>query len=211
MKRAHRGALVVGLLLLLLLLLLPPPLPLTAPISSRVAAQVIELLEGDFYGPAVMLPETEVVFGYTLFCAADLSWGSDPCPLKAAAAPPAGAGPDSVDETSFFNFAALGDLGVDAEASASGGAVVPLTGGTWALWASVQAPWNFDGTVAVRASTAPPSESQPFVVLGSQPVEIMRFTTPFVERIYAQIKVTNGYSAPATHLLQVRFRVGKVR
>jgi len=45
-------------------------------VAVTAEAQVIEVLEGATYGPVVMLPETEVIFGYTILCAAGLPWRS---------------------------------------------------------------------------------------------------------------------------------------
>lgn len=192
--------------------------------AHAASGQVIEILEGASYGPVVLLPETEVIFGYTIMCAADLPWGSDPCPARPAASLVAVRSADGAQEDTewpegsgtAFNFGALWDLDASAlsdEESGAWGAVAPLSSGTWALFARLIPHWAFDGEVAVRVAYGPPAPGQPFVPLSSQPVELMRFLSPVVEDLYVEIKVTNRYSIPQSggYLLGVEFRVQKVK
>lgn len=190
-------------------------------VSPAVHGQVIEVLEGASYGPVVMLPETEVVFGYTILCAADLPWGSDPCPDRTlgSAGPPAADGAatgEPGDAEPVFHFGALTDLSVDPlaqEETLGLGAAAPLQAGGWALYARLVPHWAFDGEVAVRAAHGPPSPSQAFIPLGHQPVELMRFESAAAEDIYVEIKVKNRFSVPMSggYLLGVEFRVARVR
>lgn len=197
-------------------------------VSPPADAQVLKVLEGSSYGPVVMMPETEVVFRYTILCAANLRWGMDPCSGRSGAAAAthewaaaAVGDPSEGADTWFggtgdaFNFAALSSVNEDpltAGPLPELGAAAPMGVNEWALFARLVSHWAFDGEIPVRAAYGPPPLGQPFIPLGPDRVELMRFSAPAVEDIYVEIKVVNGYSVPMDggYLLGVELQVERV-